>query len=577
MRRKLSFVVCAAVLAAAGCRDGSSPSEPTTIDPQLARDGQVVPGHYIVVFNDDVGDVGTEARRRVEAHQGTLRHLYTNALKGFSAELSDVAVEELRRDPRIRLIEPNRVVKITATQSPTPSWGLDRIDQRNLPLNNSYTYPVDGTGVTFYGIDTGIFFGHSDFGGRAVSGFDAIDGGSADDCNGHGTHTASTAGGTTYGVAKNMSIIAVRVLDCGGSGTFAQVIAGVDWVTGDHQAGEDAVANMSLGGSATASLDLAVANSVADGVVYSVSAGNDNFDACFTSPAREPSALTVGATGGIFGMSDARAGFSNFGTCLDIFAPGVQITAAWIGSPTATLTIDGTSMAAPHVAGVAGLYLDANAGSTPTQVGNAIINNATTGVVTSPGTGSPNRLLYMGFIEGGDPNNEPPTASYTYSCNATLLCTFDGSGSTDSDGTIVGWTWRGPGGQVLGSGEVFQRQFQNQGTGNFTLDVTDDDGAVASQTQLITVAPPTGGDTEPPVASFTWSCNASRLCTFDGTGSTDNVGVVSWIWTLPNGSQFATGSTASRQFARSGTGNITLRVNDAAGNTNSQTQSIIIP
>jgi subtilisin family serine protease len=321
---------------------------------------------------------------------------------------------------------------------------------------------------------------------------------------------------------------------------------------------------------------MAVANSVADGVVYSISAGNSAADACFTTPAREPSALTVGATGGIFGSSDARAGFSNFGTCLDLFAPGVQITAAWIGSPTAINTIDGTSMAAPHVAGVAGLYLDANPGSTPAQVMNAITTNATPGVVTSPGTGSPNLLLYMGFIEGGDPTNQPPVASWTYSCNASLLCTFDGSGSTDADGSIVSWVWRGPNGNQIGTGEIFQRQFQNTGQGNITLDVTDDDGAVGSQTQLITVAPPGGGDTEPPVASFTWSCDASRLCTFDGTGSTDNVGVVSWTWTLPNGATFGTGPTASRQFFRAGTGNITLTVADAAGNTNAQTQAITI-
>jgi subtilisin family serine protease len=577
MRRKLSVALCAAALAAAACRDGSTPSEPPTFDPQLAQDGDLVPGQYVVVFNDDVSDVATEAMQRIQAHQGALRHLYTNALKGFSANLSPAAVDALRRDPSIRLIEQDRVVRIGATQSPTPSWGLDRIDQRNLPLNNSYTYPVDGTGVTLYGIDTGIFFGHTDFGGRAVSGFDAIDGGTADDCNGHGTHTASTAGGATYGVAKNMSIIAVRVLNCGGSGTFEQVIAGVDWVTGDHQAGEPAVANMSLGGSVFTSLDMAVANSVADGVVYSISAGNSSADACFTTPAREPSALTVGATGGTFGSSDARAFFSNFGTCLDIFAPGVQITAAWIGSPTAINTIDGTSMAAPHVAGVAGLYLDANPGSTPAQVMNAITTNATPGVVTNPGTGSPNLLLYMGFIEGGDPNNEAPVASWTYSCNASLLCTFDGSGSTDSDGTIVSWTWRGPGGQTIGSGEIFQRQFQNTGQGNITLDVTDDDGAVGSLTQLITVAPPGGGDTTPPVASFTWSCDAARLCSFDGTGSTDNVGVVSWTWTLPNGATFATGPTATRQFTRSGSGNITLTVADAAGNTNAQVQTIVIP
>jgi subtilisin family serine protease len=573
MRRKLPFVVCAAVLAVAGCRDGSSPSEPGAIDPQLARDGQVVPGHYIVVFNDDVSDVAAEAQRRVEAHQGTLKHLYTYALKGFAAELSDVAVEELRQDPRIRLIEPDRVVRINATQSPTPSWGLDRIDQRNLPLDNSYTYNNDGAGVTLYGIDTGILFTHVDFGGRAVSGFDAIDGGSADDCNGHGSHTASTAGGATYGVAKGVSIIAVRVLNCAGSGTFAQVIAGVDWVTGDHQPGEAAVANMSLGGGATASLDLAVANSVADGVVYSLSAGNDNFDACFTSPAREPSAITVGATGGNTGSSDARASFSNFGTCLDIFAPGVNITAAWIGSNTATLTISGTSMAAPHVAGAAALYLNANPGSTPAQVASALTSNATMGVVTNPGTGSPNRLLYVGFIGGGAPN-DPPVADFTYSCTPSFLCTFDGTSSTDDNG-IVTYNWKSPSGATLATGPTLTRQFSGPKTFNLALQVVDGGGLSDQVTKTVVVE--SGPGNQPPVADFTYSCTPTFLCTFDASSSTDDNGIGSYTWRSPSGALLTTGLTFTRQFTGPKSFSLRLDVTDTNGVTSSVTKPIVVP
>ena len=255
-----------------------------------------------------------------------------------------------------------------------------------------------------YIIDTGIRSTHSDFGGRATSGYDAIDGGSADDCNGHGTHVAGTVGGTTYGVAKGVSLVAVRVLDCGGSGTTSGVIAGVNWVTSNHGAGQPAVANMSLGGGASSALDTAVSNSIADGVTYALAAGNSNANACNSSPARTPNAITVGATT----SSDARASFSNYGTCVDIFAPGSSITSAWYTSNTATNTISGTSMASPHVAGAAAVYLEANPSATPAQVASALIAAATTGKVTSPGTGSPNRLLYIA-PPGGGGTNPPPT------------------------------------------------------------------------------------------------------------------------------------------------------------------------
>jgi subtilisin family serine protease len=572
MRKKVPFVVCAAALVLAGCREASSPVDPVAEPmPELARDGQVVPDHYIVVFNDDVSDVPGEARSLVAAHSGRLTHTYIYALRGFAADLSASAAADLARHPSVRLIEPDRYVRITDTQPNPPNWGLDRIDQRNLPLDSSYTYNNNGAGVTIYGIDTGILFTHVDFGGRAVSGFDAIDGGTADDCNGHGTHTASTFGGTTYGVAKGVSIIAVRVLNCFGSGTFAQVIAGVDWVTGDHLPGEAAVANMSLGGGATASLDLAVANSVADGVVYSLSAGNDNFDACFTSPAREPTAITVGATA----QNDARASFSNFGTCLDIFAPGVNILAAYIGSITATAILSGTSMSAPHVAGAAALYLNANAGSTPAQVASALTTNATMGVVTNPGAGSPNRLLYVGFIGGGGPN-EPPVADFTYSCNASFFCTFDGSGSSDQDANVITlYQWLNPAGTVIRTGVSFSRQFPGPTTFDLTLRVTDDNGATDSETQTIVVAGDPGN--EPPVANFTYSCDAARTCTFDGSSSTDDDGITTYQWLSPSGAVIRTGVTFVRTFPGPTTFNLSLRVTDTDGATNTITQAVTVP
>jgi subtilisin family serine protease len=264
---------------------------------------------------------------------------------------------------------------------------LDRIDQRSLPLNGQYNYTYTGSGVTAYIIDTGILFSHNDFGGRASKGYDAF-GGNGVDCNGHGTHVAGTVGGATYGVAKRVTLKAVRVLNCSGSGSTSGVIAGVNWVSNNHTA--SSVANMSLGGSVSTSLDSAVSNSIAHGVVYAIAAGNSNANACNYSPARVSSAITVGATT----SSDARASYSNYGSCLDIFAPGSSIKSDWYTSNTATNTISGTSMATPHVTGVAALYLQQHPGSSPTTVRNAMRTYGTLNKVTGAGSGSPNVLLY---------------------------------------------------------------------------------------------------------------------------------------------------------------------------------------
>ncbi|NBE84015.1 S8 family serine peptidase [Micromonospora sp. NEAU-HG-1] len=362
-----------------------------------AEGATAVADSYIVVFKDTAVTrslVTDRARDLAARHSGTVARTYQNTVRGFEARLSAQQARRLAADPAVKYVEQNRTVSIAGTQTPTPSWGIDRIDQRNLPLNSTYTYPNNGAGVRAYIIDTGIRFTHSDLGGRAVTGFDAIDGGSADDGNGHGTHVAGTVGGTAHGVAKGVTLVGVRVLDNAGSGTYAQVIAGIDWVTGDHDPGELAVANMSLGGSVDQGLNDAVAASIADGVSYGVAAGNETTDACTKSPASTPTAITVGATT----STDAKASYSNYGTCLDIFAPGTSITSAWNTSDTATNTISGTSMAAPHVTGAAALVLAANPSYTPQQVRDKLYNDATSDVVTGGGTGSPNKLLYTGNI-----------------------------------------------------------------------------------------------------------------------------------------------------------------------------------
>lgn len=403
------------------------------VAPLLQADAvERIPNQYIVVLEPGSAAENVQsAQNYVQARGGEVLYTYSAALNGFAAKMPEKAVTALRKNPNVAYIEVDQVVSISDSQS-NPTWGLDRIDQRDLPLDDTYVYNQNGDGVHAYIIDTGIRITHNEFGSRASYAYDSL-GGSGNDCHGHGTHVAGTVGGTTYGVAKSVSLYAVRVLDCNGSGTTSGVIAGVDWVTNNHNS--PAVANMSLGGGASSSLDNAVSNSIAAGVTYAVAAGNDSANACNYSPARVDDALTAGATT----SSDSRSSFSNYGSCVDIFAPGSSITSAWNSSDSSTNTISGTSMASPHVAGVAALYLDANPGASPSQVFNAVIDGATSGRLSGIGSGSPNLLLYSLLDSTPTPTPGPtpvPTATPTPGgapCTGCEHYTGSLSGSGDYD------------------------------------------------------------------------------------------------------------------------------------------------
>jgi subtilisin family serine protease len=406
----------ALVIAVSSCDSPVSVEPPQTMDSDASAanlstpggaSGQSIPDQIIVVFNDRVSNPGPIARMLAQANKGQLLHTYQTAVKGFAmripAQAQQAVMNALSRNPQVLHVEADQIIQLGAIQS-NATWGLDRIDQRALPLNSTYTYDASGSGVRVFIIDTGIRYEHVDFGGRAVFGFDAF-GGNGSDGNGHGTHVAGTVGGTTWGVAKGVTLVAVRVLNNNGSGSVSSVVAGIDWVT-RNKGSQPAVANLSLGGGASTTIDNAVENAVRAGVTMVVAAGNSNANACNYSPARAVNAITVGSTTN----TDARSSFSNFGSCLDVFAPGSAITSAWHTGNTVTNTISGTSMAAPHVAGVAALYLAANPSASPAQVDNALKTTATTNVVGNAGTGSPNRMLFA-TTSGSTTPTPAPTLS----------------------------------------------------------------------------------------------------------------------------------------------------------------------
>jgi subtilisin family serine protease len=527
-----------------------------------------VDGSYLVALKGTLSKapgarsaIAADAGSLADRYGGSVSRVYSAAFRGFAVRMSEAQAKRLAADPAVRYVEQNQVARVSET------WGLDRIDQRDLPLSNSYTAPNDGAGSTAYVVDTGMDLDHPNYGGRASSGYDFIDNDAdASDCQGHGTHVGGTIGSATYGVAKKVKLVAVRVLGCDGRGSYDAIMSGIDWVT--EHAPQAAVGNMSLGGGKSQAVNDTVTSSINAGVAWAVAAGNEGQDACNVSPASTPGALTVAASNNSDGRSIFSSGSSNYGSCVDLFGPGSSILSTTNGGGTGTMS--GTSMATPHVAGALALRLTASPSESVSASNSKILDTSTPNKISDP-RGTPNKLLYVNDLGGGS-NPTDPTAAFTANCSTTSnTCSFDASTSNDPDGSISSYGWKFGDGQT-GTGVSPSHTYGQAGTYTVELTVTDNSGKTDTETKQVTVGtPPTG---QPPRASFTVQCQWAA-CTFNGSGSTDpDNDIASYTWTYGDG---ATGSgvTSTHSYPNvQRTYTATLKVTDRAGASNTASKSV---
>ncbi|MFE6775495.1 PKD domain-containing protein [Streptomyces sp. NPDC057702] len=578
MTASCTGLAAAAALAMAGAPVHAAPGEGGThAQGRVINAGapDAIDGQYIVALKGATSLSATaEARVEAEADQltdrygGTAERIYSAALRGFSARLTPAQAGRLAADPAVAYVQQSLMVRATegGSQPNPPSWGLDAVDGKQ---DKTYTYPGTGAGVTAYVIDTGARFSHQTFGGRASSGYDFIDNDAdAADCSGHGTHVSGTIAGKGYGVAKQAKVVAVRVLDCSGNGPDSATIEGIDWVIKNGK--KPGVINMSLtsggAGADPQGMRDATKRAVRAGFPAAVAAGNSSADACGTSPGDTPEALSVGSTD----SNGSRSSFSNYGRCLDLFAPGGNITSASHSSDTGSATMGGTSMASPHAAGALALYLETNPTAGATQATEAVVAAAREGAVTNPGSGSPNKFLDVNKL-GAPVDPGKPTADFAASCSEVdLSCAFDGSASRDSDGSIASYAWDFGDG-TSGEGVKPSHTYAKAGAYEVKLTVTDNSGKSGSVSRRVSVGAPVG---VPPVAGFSVSC-WYEVCDFDARQSSDKDGdIASYAWKFGDG-KTGTGLTAKHSYpAGARTYTAELTVTDRAGNTGTATRKV---